>query len=211
MNLAELAGRVGYQDPRRYEREAGFLFEGIAVAGKRVLDVGAGRGAFSVWAALQGAASVVALEPELDGSTAGSSVAFEQVVEDFGLSDRVELRRVPLEQLESRAEFDLVLMNGVINHLNEAAVVRLHRDPQAVDEYVETLRALRSLVRPGALAIVSDCGRRSIWNTVGRQGPWTHDISGTTISSHTRGSRSFDLRASSRTTSAGHRSRGPAD
>ena len=54
--------------------------------------------------------------------------------------------------------------------------MRLHSDPTAVDEYVQTLRPLRALLRPGSFAIVADCGRRSVWSTIGRQGPWTQDI-----------------------------------
>ena len=175
MNVDDIAPRVGYPDPRRYREVAGFLFDGIPLAGTRMLDVGCGAGALSVWAALHGA-SVVSLEPELDGSTAGSSSVLEGVIDDFELSDRIALRRVALDEFEGPAEFDLAILNGVVNHLNETAVVRLHHDPSAVEEYVATLGALRALLRPGAFVVVADVGRRSIWNTIGHQGPWTHDI-----------------------------------
>lgn len=174
--LSRLAPRVGFKDPRRYESSSRFLLGETPLDGKRVLDVGAGAGALSAWAAVHGASRVVALEPELDGSTRGSATEFEAVIADFGLGDRIELRRETLAELTAPRPFDLAILSGVINHLNEAAVVRLHEDPGAFAEYVAVLKQLRSFLRPGALVIVTDVGRKSIWNTIGRQGPWTRDI-----------------------------------
>jgi SAM-dependent methyltransferase len=174
--LASIAPKVGFQDVRRYERTSRFLFEDIPLERQRVLDIGAGAGALSIWTALGGASSVVALEPELDGSTKGASTAFERAVAELGLADTIELRREPLERLLGGDPFDLAILSGVINHLDETAVVRLHRDARAFDEYVAMMRRLRALLRPGAFVIVTDVGRKSIWNTIGRQGPWTHDI-----------------------------------
>jgi 2-polyprenyl-3-methyl-5-hydroxy-6-metoxy-1,4-benzoquinol methylase len=174
--IASIAPKVGFQDARRYETTSRFLFEDVPLEGRRVLDVGAGAGALSVWAALQGASAVVALEPELDGGTKGASAALERAVAELDLADTIELRREPIERLLDRDPFDVAVLSGVINHLNEAAVVRLHRDARAFDDYVAIVRRLRTLLRPGAFVIVTDVGRKSIWNTIGRQGPWTHDI-----------------------------------
>jgi cyclopropane fatty-acyl-phospholipid synthase-like methyltransferase len=158
------------------DRRGRFLFDGLSLEGMRVLEVGSGDGALAVWVVQHGAVRVVALEPELDGSTAGSSNALEAARERLELGDRVELHRVPLAQFDSTEAFDVAILNGVVNHLNEAAVVRLHRDPSAVDEFVETLRPLRALMRPGAMAVVTDVGRRSIWRLLGVEGPWTKHI-----------------------------------
>jgi hypothetical protein len=129
-----------------------------------------------MWAALHGASRVVGLEPELAGSTPGSSAALEAVIDDFGMRDSVELQHVPLDRFDGPAEFDLAILNAVVNHLNEAAVVRLHHDACAVAEYVAGLRPLRVLLRTGAFVIVADCARRSLWHTIGFQGPWTRGI-----------------------------------
>jgi cyclopropane fatty-acyl-phospholipid synthase-like methyltransferase len=174
--LDEVAAKVGLHDHRRYAAYVRFFLGDTPITGSRVLDIGSGRGAHTLWAALHGASSVVALEPERDGSTAGSAAVLADLIESLELRSRVDLRRVGLEELDDAGEFDLAIMDGVINHLNEPAVVRLHRDPVAVAEYVRVLEHLRSLLRPGAFVIVADVGRRSIWRTIGHQGPWTHHI-----------------------------------
>lgn len=158
------------------EQRAAFLFDGIPLAGARVLEVGAGAGALTVWMAREGAKRVVALEPELDGSTAGASSALVTALDDPLLRGVVELQRKSLAEFRSEQPFDLAVLEGVVNHLNEHAVVRLHEDQAAVDEFVETLRPLRMLVRDGGMAIVTDVGRRSLWRVLGVEGPWTKHI-----------------------------------
>jgi predicted RNA methylase len=61
---------VGYRSPARYVARARFLFDAVDLHGKRVLEVGCGRGAWVVWAALHGASHVLGLEPEADTARA---------------------------------------------------------------------------------------------------------------------------------------------
>src|SRR5215475_13915542 len=60
------------------------LFAGIAIEGRRVLDIGAGSGVFSVYLALCGAAEVCALEPEVAGSRTRTAERFERMVQETG-------------------------------------------------------------------------------------------------------------------------------
>lgn len=174
-SLARIAPRVGFRNQRRYEAHSSFVFRDIPVTG-RVLDIGCGRGALALWAALHGASCVVGLEPEAAGSTAGSAVILGRLIDELGLGHRVQLLPLRLEDLDAAGQFDLAILYDVVNHLDETAVVHLHRDPSAVDAYVAKLRHLRALLRPGAFVIVGDCGKKSIWQATGRQGRWTRDI-----------------------------------
>jgi len=70
-----LSKQFGYSSWDRYASRAEFLFKDITLTGKHVLDVGCGQGAWAAWCALH-EASVVALEPEADGSTSDNFVFF---------------------------------------------------------------------------------------------------------------------------------------
>jgi SAM-dependent methyltransferase len=149
---------------------ADYLFRGIDLTGT-MLDVGAGDGMFSFYAACAGAARVVSLEPQVAGSAAGMNDTFERIASLLG-QDQVELVPQRLHDYEATAEsFDLLLLHASINHLDEDACTRLHYDPEAQDAYVDLFRKLAASAKPGAKLIVVDCARRNLWNDVGVKNP----------------------------------------
>src|SRR5262249_2180445 len=147
------------------------LFAGIAIEGKRVLDVGAGSGVFSVYLALCGAAEVCALEPEAAGSRPRTAQRFGQMVEETGASN-VTLRPQRFEDAApTLAPFDVVLLHDSINHFDEPACTVLHHDAAARSAYVQTFQALAKLTRPGGLLVVADCTRHNVFHTLGLKSP----------------------------------------
>lgn len=98
--------------PRRFGFYLSNLFKGINLTSKRILDVGAGVGAFSVYMALRGAEFVYALEPECDGSQQGMQAKFDRLVEQLAISN-VRLDRRTLEQVAATLDvFDVVLLHN---------------------------------------------------------------------------------------------------
>jgi SAM-dependent methyltransferase len=146
-----------------------YLFEGVDLTGKSVLDVGAsGGGRYSLYAACQGAREVVSLEALDSGSTATT-------VDDFGRAlDLLRLRNVELvsgrlQDLDLGEErFDVLLLYASINHLDEDACIRLHRDPRARARYRELLGALARAAAPGARLIAVDCSPRNLLGRFGK-------------------------------------------
>jgi SAM-dependent methyltransferase len=161
----ELAARiVDYRHGSRYRFRGNFLFEGISLTGARVLEVGCGAGAWAIWAALEGAAKVVGIEPEAKGSDERGLARFRGNIAALGLQDVIEARGSTLQELPvSGDSFDVVIMYNVINHLDENAVVSLHHDSSAFERYVTLLRKLRRLMNSAGWLVVADCGRDNIW------------------------------------------------
>jgi 2-polyprenyl-3-methyl-5-hydroxy-6-metoxy-1,4-benzoquinol methylase len=170
--IAHVARTVGYRSGARYRARAEFLFSGIEFAGRRVLDVGCGPGTWALWAALHGAASVLGIEPEADGSTTGALGTMRRLIADLDMAGRVSARDALLQNLVHEPPgFDVVILFNVINHLDQEAVERLHLDPQAQERVVAILERLHQLLAPGADIVVADCARSNLWASLGLTNP----------------------------------------
>lgn len=140
-----------------------YLFDGIDFRGKAMLDVGGGDGMLSFYAACSGAGKVVCLEPEVAGSASGMNEAFERTA---SFLDQAQVQLLPqrLQDYEcGDACFDVVLLHQSINHLDEDACIRLHRDSEAQSLYEQLFCKLAFLARPGATLIAFDCAQRNLF------------------------------------------------
>jgi 2-polyprenyl-3-methyl-5-hydroxy-6-metoxy-1,4-benzoquinol methylase len=170
IELAALRG--GYASGQRYRVRGQFLFNGVQLSGAHILEVGCGKGAWSLWAALHGAERVVAIEPEAHGSTSNSLMALQQTIGLLGLKDKIFASGHYLQELlQPERPYDVVVMYDVINHLDEEAVVSVHCNPVALDRYVSIFSNLRRQIQPGGWLIVADCGRDNFWNQLGLRSP----------------------------------------
>jgi SAM-dependent methyltransferase len=151
------------QRPGNLSFYVNYLFDGVELAGKRVLDIGAGSGRYSFYAAAEGARHVVALEPEAAGSDSGVTSQFEHVRESLGV-DSVELRHQTLQEFDPGDErFDVLFMHASINHLDEPATMRLHRDEDARSTYRELFARLAAVGADGAKLVATDVTRHNLF------------------------------------------------
>lgn len=153
-----------------------YLFGDISFEGKRVLDVGAGRGAASFYAAVCGALSVVSLEPEVDGSTPGVRKQFEETAQRLGL-DNVTLVSQTLQDFCANDElFDTIISIDSINHLDEWACVNLLRTPEARERYLFILEKLSRLCNSDAEIVITDLSPHNVFPLLGLTNPRAETI-----------------------------------
>ena len=143
---------------------------------KNVLDVGGGDGLLCLSACLQGARSGDCLDPEGDGSTAGSTRSFSANSELLGLSN-ARMFSTTFQAYEAPlAHYDLVFINNAINHLDEPACMSLHESAEAQDTYRLIFDKLRSLLQPNGRVIVTDCSRSNAFGDLGIKAPFAPTI-----------------------------------
>lgn len=160
-----------YTTRRRLDFKMSWFLRDVDLRGRRVLDIGSGRGTFGVWCLLNGARELTAIEPEAAGSETTAAAVFRRVVSELDLDARVRLHRVPFQQYDAPdGSVDLIFCHYAINHLDEEACVSLHASVEAWARYVELLRRCHRLLADGGTMVVSDCARRNFWPLVGLGG-----------------------------------------
>jgi len=148
-----------------------WLFDAVELQDRTMLDIGAGDGRYSFYAACAGAKRVVSLEPEGEGSRTGMQDGFERARSLLGLQ-HVEFEAKRLQDYEARgATFDIVLLHSSINHLDEPACIRLPDDPAARETYRSLFGKLAALSAPGGTLIVTDCSNENLFARLGIKNP----------------------------------------
>ena len=144
------------------------MFHGLNIRDAVVLDIGSGRGLTSLWLALQGARYVVSMEPELGGSRSGVLHLQRKRIADLEL-EQIEIVTSDFEQYLPQQLFDLIVSNASINHLDESER-DARRDSDTFESFVEIAKQIRSWLRPGGTAVITDACRYSFWTQAMRFG-----------------------------------------
>jgi cyclopropane fatty-acyl-phospholipid synthase-like methyltransferase len=171
------AVRLGaYSNAHNLRRHLDYIFDGVDLAGKCLLDVGGGAGLLTVYAATKGAVSVC-VEPEGPSSTGGVTKRFGMLKNavDPGLRAEIVVSSVQ-EYLREPRNFDVVVIANAINHLNEDACIKLLSEPAAREEYKAILCAFFHCLKPGGQLIATDCGNSNVFNDIGMKSPFMPDI-----------------------------------
>ena len=165
-----------YSNQKNLKRHLRFMFDGIDLKKKHLLDVGGGTGRLTVYAAVQGA-DAVCVEPEAEGSTGGVTEKFLQLKKAVDPQLRADLVVASIQNyLSVPRSFDVVIIANAINHLNEDACIHLLDDPAAQSEYEALFRVLFSSLNPGGWLVATDCSKSNFFNDIGVKSPFMPDI-----------------------------------
>jgi len=152
------------------------LFKGIDFENKRVLDIGGGFGLASFYAACRGAKKVVCLEPEDEGSSSGVKEKFN-ILNKLLEYNNVTLKTVTLQAFEPESnQYDIIILNNSINHLNETACINLQKDTNSRAVYHEIFSKIHSLSSKGAKLIICDCSRYNFFALLKVRNPFASTI-----------------------------------
>ena len=155
------------------------MFKGIDFTGKRVLEIGSGRGLLAISMALRGA-HVLSMEPELAGATSGVVAQQRDRVRALGLNN-VEVLSADFNTWDpGNRRFDVIVSRASINHLYASAHHAEHHK-ETHDAYLQVARRLRGMLVPAGSFVATDACRYAFFSglrEVGIRRPWQWHRSG---------------------------------
>jgi len=173
----DLAVRIaGFRSPERAWFRCRETFRDIPLQGRSLLEIGAGAGLLSAYAAFQGAGLVVALEPEAAGSTAGIASKIVQMRHELGARNFEVLADTIRRYDNAGRTFDIVLSFNSVNHLDEPSCIALSESEEAREAYRAIFRKIAGMMNTGGRLILADSSRYNLFPLLGLKAPLARNI-----------------------------------
>lgn len=161
---------------RRLRSSIVAVFRDVQLQGATVLDVGGGAGLHSLYAALNGAAKVICLEPGAQGAMAEYSQPSGVRTNDV-LGASVQVLPLTIQEFDPGMErFDVILLHNSVNHLDEQACMKLPDDVGSARSYKVIFEKLSSIAKDGALIIITDSSSKNFFALVPLRNPFAPSI-----------------------------------
>ena len=165
--------RDGHDNPPAFAHALAEMFQGIDFTGKRVLEIGSGRGLLAIYMAMRGA-QVLSMEPELVGATSGVIAQQQARLAQLGIRS-VEVVNADFNTWDpGERRFDVIVSRASINHLY-ASVHHAEHDQATWDAYLQVARRVRDMLMPGGVFVATDATRYGFFSLLRRFGvrrPW---------------------------------------
>jgi SAM-dependent methyltransferase len=153
-----------------YEPYDAFLFHAreelhdISLEGKEVLEIGCGRGAFSLYMALSGKAKKVLALDESAGFGADEAYLrrLEEVVRNHSIGN-VETRKASIHTAAFPEEtFDVIVANFSLHHVVRSSWC-LPENQKAREELLELCTSLKACLRTNGMLVLREMSRMNFW------------------------------------------------
>lgn len=140
-----------------------YIFQGINLKDKSLLDIGGGNGIASFFAFHSDkSCKCTIVDPFEEGS---NKEMYSQFNELSKLYDKaVILHNDYVDTLPEKKNFDIILMHNSINHIGEDIITDLDNDNKSQEEYSRRLEEILKQAKKGATIIVADCSSKNFWN-----------------------------------------------
>jgi SAM-dependent methyltransferase len=133
------------------------------LSGKRVLEVGCGKGEVSLYLALfSGARSVVALDEALgEGAPVGVNQALRDAMPLFGVDNLTVIDADIMRNGFSDGTFDIIIANNALHHINDSGLIS--DNPSIRNNYVNMFIKLKHLLAANGILSFYEYSRLSFW------------------------------------------------
>ena len=156
-----------YSDYEPYEAflfHAQEEFNGISLAGKEILEIGSGRGAFSVYMALAGGAKKVIALDESEGFGADGTYLhrLEEIVQKHAVSNLKTIKADITKTIFPEETFDVIVANFSLHHVIRSSWY-LFKNARAKKDLIELCSSLRGYLRKNGTIVLREMSRSNFW------------------------------------------------
>lgn len=137
-------------------------FKGIDFTGKKILEIGCGKGFISLYIGyFFSPEHIDALDESLgEGSDTNVLGTLQKNIDMLGINN-ISIVKKDVMQYKRPETYDIVISNNAMHHVCEHGLLKW--DIRARKKYIEIFKHVKSLIKPNGLLLMHEYSRYSLW------------------------------------------------